>query len=115
MAKAYGSSFGRPAVRSSEDCLYRDVWVPQWPAKQAVPVMVWLHGGSNTVGSGSQSTYGGVSLTQHGVGLVTFNYRLGVMGFFSHPELSKESAHHSSRNYGFLDQLPPLAWVKPQH
>jgi para-nitrobenzyl esterase len=112
MAKAYGSDFTQPPVQSSEDCLYLDVWVPQWPAKQALPVMVWLHGGSNTVGSGSQSTYGGVSLTQHGVVLVTLNYRLGVMGFFSHPELSKESAHHSSGNYGLLDQLAALTWVK---
>jgi para-nitrobenzyl esterase len=112
MAKAYGSSFAQPAVQSSEDCLYLDVWAPQWPAKQALPVMVWLHGGSNTVGSGTQSTYDGVSLTQHGVVLVTLNYRLGVMGFFSHPELSKESPHHGSGNYGLLDQLAALTWVK---
>jgi para-nitrobenzyl esterase len=112
MAKAYGSNFAQPPVQSSEDCLYLDVWAPQWPAKQALPVMVWLHGGSNTVGSGTQSTYDGVSLTQHGVVLVTLNYRLGVMGFFSHPELSKESPHHGSGNYGLLDQLAALAWVK---
>jgi para-nitrobenzyl esterase len=112
MAKAYGSSFAQPPVQSSEDCLYLDVWAPQWPAKQALPVMVWLHGGSNTVGSGTQSTYDGVSLTQHGVVLVTLNYRLGVMGFFSHPELSKESPHHGSGNYGLLDQLAALTWVK---
>jgi para-nitrobenzyl esterase len=112
MARAYGSSFEQPPIQSSEDCLYLDVWVPQWPAKQALPVMVWLHGGSNTVGSGTQSTYDGVSLTQRGVLLVTLNYRLGVMGFFSHPELTKESPHHSSGNYGLLDQLAALAWVK---
>jgi para-nitrobenzyl esterase len=112
MAKAYGSSFAQPPVQSSEDCLYLDVWVPQWPAKHALPVMVWLHGGSNTVGSGTQSTYGGVSLTQHGVVLVTLNYRLGVMGFFSHPELSTGSPHHGSGNYGLLDQLAALTWVK---
>jgi para-nitrobenzyl esterase len=112
MAKAYGANFSQPPVQSSEDCLYLDVWVPQWPAKQALPVMVWLHGGSNTVGSGTQSTYGGISLTQHGVVLVTLNYRLGVMGFFSHPELSAESPHHSSGNYGLLDQLAALTWVK---
>jgi para-nitrobenzyl esterase len=74
--------------------------------------MVWLHGGSNTVGSGTQSTYDGVSLTRHGVLLVTLNYRLGVMGFFSHPELTAESPQHSSGNYGLLDQLAALAWVK---
>jgi para-nitrobenzyl esterase len=112
MAEAYGSSFEQPPIQSSEDCLYLDVWVPHWPARQPLPVMVWLHGGSNTVGSGTQSTYDGVTLTQRGVVLVTLNYRLGVMGFFSHPELTAESAHHSSGNYGLLDQLAALAWVK---
>ena len=112
MAKAYGSAFEQPSIKSSEDCLYLDVWVPEWPVKRALPVMVWLHGGSNTVGSGTQSTYDGVSLTRHGVLLVTLNYRLGAMGFFSHPELTAESPHHSSGNYGLLDQLAALNWVK---
>ena len=112
MAQAYGSIFEQPPIKSSEDCLYLDVWVPEWPVKRALPVMVWLHGGSNTVGSGTQSTYDGVSLTRHGVLLVSFNYRLGVMGFFSHPELTSESPHHSSGNYGLLDQLAALNWVK---
>src|SRR5580704_9560015 len=112
MAQAYGSNFDQPPIASSEDCLYLDVWVPEWPVKRALPVMVWLHGGSNTVGSGAQSTYDGVSLTRHGVLLVTLNYRLGVMGFFSHPELTAESPHHSSGNYGLLDQLAALTWVK---
>lgn len=80
--------------------------------KRALPVMVWLHGGSNTVGSGTQSTDNGISLTRHGVLLVTLNYRLGVMGFFSHPGLTAESPHHSSGNYGLLDQLAELTWVK---
>jgi para-nitrobenzyl esterase len=112
MAEAYGSHFEQPPVKSSEDCLYLDVWAPEWPVKRPLPVMVWLHGGSNTVGSGTQSTYDGVSLTRHGVLLVTLNYRLGVMGFFSHPELTAESPHHSSDNYGLLDQLAALHWVK---
>lgn len=112
MAQAYGSGFEQPPLQSSEDCLYLDVWVPEWPIKQSLPVMVWLHGGSNTVGSGTQSTYDGTSLTQRGVVLVTLNYRLGVMGFFSHPALTAESPHHSSGNYGLLDQLAALAWVK---
>jgi para-nitrobenzyl esterase len=112
MAQAYGSTFEQPPINSSEDCLYLDVWVPEWPVKRALPVMVWLHGGSNTVGSGSQSSYQGDFLTQHGVLLVTLNYRLGVMGFFSHPELTAESPHHSSGNYGLLDQLAALNWVK---
>jgi para-nitrobenzyl esterase len=112
MADAYGSKFEQPPIKSSEDCLYLDVWVPEWPVKRALPVMVWLHGGSNTVGSGTESTYDGVSLTRHGVLLITLNYRLGVMGFFSHPELTAESSHHSSGNYGLLDQLAALNWVK---
>jgi para-nitrobenzyl esterase len=74
--------------------------------------MVWLHGGANTAGSGSQSTYEGEALVSHGVVLVTLNYRLGVFGFFSHPELSAESVHHSSGNYGLLDQLAALEWVR---
>jgi para-nitrobenzyl esterase len=112
MALAYGSNFEQPPIKSSEDCLYLDVWIPEWPVKRALPVMVWLHGGSNTVGSGTQPAYDGVPLTRHGVLLVTLNYRLGVMGFFSHPELTAESPHHSSGNYGLLDQLAALTWVK---
>jgi para-nitrobenzyl esterase len=112
MAQAYGTSFTQPPVDSSEDCLFLDVWVPQWPVKNPLPVMVWLHGGSNTVGSGTESTYNGASLAAHGVVLVTLNYRLGVMGFFSHPELSAKSAHRSSGNYGLLDQLAALNWVR---
>lgn len=73
--------------------------------------MVWLHGGNNEVGSGSQSTYNGISLTARGVVLVTTNYRLGAFGFFSHPELSAKSPHHSSGNYGLLDQIAALRWV----
>ncbi len=78
MARAYGSSYEEAPVQSSEDCLYLNVWAPEWPAKHPLPVMVWVHGGSNTAGSGSQSTYDGVSLTARGVVLVTINYRLGV-------------------------------------
>jgi para-nitrobenzyl esterase len=112
MARAYGAAYEQPPIQSSEDCLYLDVWAPEWPAKRSLPVMVWLHGGSNTVGSGTQPMYGGASLTRHGVLLVTLNYRLGVMGFFSHPELTAESPHHSSGNYGLLDQLAALNWVQ---
>jgi para-nitrobenzyl esterase len=112
MARAYGSNYAEPPVRSAEDCLYLNVWVPEWPAKHALPVMVWLHGGSNRAGSGVQSTYNGVSLTARGVVLVTVNYRLGVMGFFSHPELTAKSPHHSSGNYGLLDQIAALKWVQ---
>jgi para-nitrobenzyl esterase len=100
------------AVSSSEDCLYLNIWAPQWPVKSALPVMVWLHGGSNRVGSGTESSYNGASMASRGVIVVTVNYRLGVMGFFAHPDLTAESPHHSSSNYGLLDQLAALKWVK---
>ena len=112
MAQAYGARFEQPPIDSSEDCLFLDVWVPRWPVQSPLPVMVWLHGGSNMVGSGMQSTYKGASLASHGVLVVTLNYRLGVMGFFSHPELTARSAHHASGNYGLLDQLAALNWVR---
>jgi para-nitrobenzyl esterase len=112
MAKAYGSAYQAEPVRSSEDCLYLNVWTPVWPAQHALPVMVWLHGGSNTAGSGSQTTYDGTSLSRRGVVVVTINYRLGILGFFSHPGLTAESSHHSSGNYGLLDQLAALDWVR---
>jgi para-nitrobenzyl esterase len=112
MAQVYGARFEQAPIESSEDCLYLDVWVPDWPVKHSLPVMVWLHGGSNTFGSGSQPMYEGASLARRGVLLVTLNYRLGVMGFFSHPELTAESPHHSSGNYGLLDQLAALQWVR---
>jgi para-nitrobenzyl esterase len=111
MARAYGSSYTEPPVQSSEDCLFLNVWTPEWPPKHGLPVMVWLHGGNNEVGSGAQSMYNGVSLTARGVVLVTTNYRLGALGFFSHPELSAKSPHHSSGNYGLLDQIAALRWV----
>jgi para-nitrobenzyl esterase len=111
MAKAYGSNWAE-TVQSSEDCLYLNVWAPEWPPKHALPVMVWLHGGSNRVGNGAQSTYNNDSLTARDVVLVTVNYRLGAIGFFSHHELSAKSPHHTSGNYGLLDQLAALQWVR---
>ena len=96
----------------SEDCLQLNVWTPTWPMKSPVPVMVWFHGGGNTAGSGVEALFNGETFARHGVVLVTTNYRLGVLGFFAHPELTKESAHHSSGNYGLLDQIRALRWVQ---
>jgi para-nitrobenzyl esterase len=113
LAAVYGKSYVGEPVQSSEDCLYLNVWMPVGGSPRApLPVMVWLHGGANTAGSGSQSSYAGDGLVSHGVVLVTLNYRLGVLGSFSHPELTSESAHHSSGNYGLLDQLAALEWVR---
>ncbi len=96
----------------SEDCLQLNVWTPAWPVKSRVPVMVWIHGGGNTAGSGVEALFNGETLARRGVVLVTVNYRLGIFGFFPHPELTKESAHRSSGNYGLLDQIQALRWVQ---
>ncbi len=112
LAATYGATFSIVPVSSSEDCLYMNAWAPDWPHKTRLPVMVWLHGGSNRVGSGTEDSYDGSALASHGVIVVTLNYRLGVMGFFAHPELTAESPHHSSGNYGLLDQIAALKWVQ---
>ena len=112
LAATYGVAFSRQTLDPSEDCLYLNVWTPQPQRGAHLPVMVWLHGGSNRVGSGSEAAYDGAILASHGVIVVTVNYRLGAMGFFSHPELTAESPHHSSGNYGLLDQIAALEWVQ---
>ncbi len=112
LAATYGVTLTRQTLDPSEDCLYLNVWTPRLQAGAHLPVMVWLHGGSNRVGSGSEPGYDGSVLAAHGVVVVTINYRLGVMGFFAHPELTAESPHHSSGNYGLLDQIAALKWVQ---
>jgi para-nitrobenzyl esterase len=96
----------------SEDCLQLNVWTPKLTAGTSLPVMVWVHGGGNTAGSGVEALFNGEVLASHGVVIVNINYRLGVLGFFSHPDLTKESAHHASGNYGLADQILALRWVK---
>ncbi|MEO8724562.1 MAG: carboxylesterase family protein [Acidobacteriaceae bacterium] len=97
---------------SREDCLYLNVWTPAWPAKSIhKPVMVWIPGGGNFAGSASSTARSGEKLSRHGVVVVSLNYRLGLFGFFSHPELTKESPHHASGNQGILDQIAALHWV----
>ena len=96
----------------SEDCLYLNVWTAAKSSKERRPVMVWIHGGAFTRGSGSTPTYDGEELANKGVVLVSINYRLGVFGFFAHPELTKESDRNASGNYGILDQIAALEWVQ---
>ncbi len=103
---------GNQQLPHSEDCLQLNVWTPKWPMTSRVPVMVWFHGGGNTAGSGVEALFNGETLARRGVVLVTTNYRLGIFGFFAHPELTKESPHHSSGNYGLLDQIQALRWVQ---
>jgi para-nitrobenzyl esterase len=99
------------AAKSSEDCLYLNVWAPEWPSKSRLPVMLWFHGGSNTGGAGSEAVLAAATLYRRGVVYVTTNYRLGAFGFFAHSELRHESAHEASGNYGLLDQIAALKWV----
>jgi len=106
------NSGGRMLETSSEDCLYLNVWTPQWVPRTPLPVMFWIHGGGNYGGTASSANFDGESLARHGVVVVTANYRLTIFGFFAHPELTRESPHHSSGNYGLLDQIAALQWVR---
>jgi para-nitrobenzyl esterase len=96
---------------STEDCLYLNVAAPEWPPKTTRPVMVWIHGGSNLAGSGEAPAFEQRALVRRGIVWVTVNYRLGALGFLAHHELVSESPHHSSGNYGLMDQIAALHWV----
>jgi para-nitrobenzyl esterase len=99
--------FGTEAT--SEDCLYLNVWAPA--SGEKLPVVVWIYGGGFTVGSASMANYSGEGLAERGVVRVNLAYRVGPMGFFAHPELTKEGGGHSG-NYGLMDQVAGLEWVK---
>ncbi|MGA8231489.1 MAG: carboxylesterase family protein [Candidatus Acidiferrales bacterium] len=100
-----------PTLPWNEDCLYLNVWTTQVFASAKLPVIIYFHGGSNTAGY-SQLTPLGPSLSRAGVVVVSANYRLGPLGFIAYPALTAESEHHSSGNYGLLDQLQALKWVR---
>lgn len=96
----------------SEDCLYANVWTSANNANDRRPVMVWIYGGGFTGGSGGLAWYDGENLAAKGPVIVTFNYRLGSLGFLTHPELAKESGRNASGNYGMMDAIAMLQWVK---
>jgi para-nitrobenzyl esterase len=99
----------------SEDCLYLNVWTPAklgGSQHGKLPVLMYIYGGGFMAGDSSEKRYDGAALARRGIVVVTVNYRLGVFGFFSHPELSASSPHHASGNYGLLDQVAALKWVK---
>lgn len=98
-----------PAV--SEDCLYLNVWTPVANDRARLPVFVWIYGGGFTNGSASMPLYWGDRLARRGVIVVTLGYRVGPFGFLAHPQLTVESPHHTSGNYGILDQVAGLQWV----
>ena len=96
----------------SEDCLFLNVWTPAKSADEKLPVFVYIHGGGLSEGSGAIAVYDGENLAKKGIIVVTINYRLGALGFLAHPELTAESPNNSSGNYGFLDQIAALKWIK---
>jgi para-nitrobenzyl esterase len=97
---------------TSEDCLYLNVWTAASRAGEKRPVLVYAHGGGFTEGSGSIGAYDGEALAKKGLVVVTINYRLGVLGFLAHPDLTRESDRNASGNYGLLDQIAALQWIR---
>jgi len=103
---------GNPPSGKSEDCLYLNVWTPAKSANDKIPVLVWIYGGGFSFGSTSEPGYDGAKLAKKGVVLVSIAYRVGQLGFLAHPELSAESPNHVSGNYGILDQIAGLKWIR---
>jgi para-nitrobenzyl esterase len=96
----------------SEDCLYLNVWTPAKSARERVPVLVWIYGGGFNAGATSVPTYSGEKLAKKGVVFVSIAYRVGQLGFLAHPELSAEASNHVSGNYGLLDMIAGLQWIR---
>lgn len=99
-------------LTTSEDCLYLSIWTSNFGSADRRPVMVWIHGGGNNGGWGTQGTDNGEFLARQGVVLVMIEYRVGALGFIADSALTAESPHHSSGNYGLLDQIAALRWVQ---
>lgn len=104
--------FITPPENLSEDCLYLNVWTPAKSTKEKLPVFVWIYGGGFSSGSAACAVYDGEEMAKKGIIFVSLNYRVGVLGFMVHPELSSESENKVSGNYGLLDQIAALTWVK---
>lgn len=105
-----GNIYAETLSPMREDCLNLNIWTPK--DVRDAPVIVWIHGGALTRGASSQIVYDGAALAARGVVVVSINYRLGMLGYFAHPELSAESPDGVSGNYGLLDQIAALTWVK---
>jgi len=102
-----------PALENmAEDCLYLNIWTENLDSDKKAPVLVWIYGGSNRNGFSHEPNYHGHNVAAKGVVFVSLNYRVGALGFMSHPALSAESSHQSSGNYGLLDQIAALQWVQ---
>ena len=109
---ADNSPYARGELARSEDCLSLNLWTPSLDSGQRLPVMVWFHGGGHSSGVSSAKIFDGTAMARKGVIMVTANYRLGPLGFLAHPALTAESAHGSSGNYGILDHVATLEWVR---
>ena len=96
----------------SEDCLYLNVWTPTTGSATALPVLFYIYGGGFVAGDGSEPRYDGESMAKRGIVVVTLSHRLGIFGFFSHPQLAAESPQPASGNYGLMDQTAALRWVQ---
>lgn len=101
-----------PKAPISEDCLYLNVWTGAKSPNSKLPVLVWIYGGGFNSGGAGVPIYDGEAMAKKGIVFVSINYRVGVFGFFAHPELTKEAPYHASGNYGLLDQVAALQWVK---
>ena len=101
-----------PLPKMDEDCLYLNVWAPVNPNPAGCPVAVWFHGGAFDHGWSYEMEFDGKRFAENGVVLVTVNYRVGVFGFFAHPQLKRETPRHTEGNYGILDQIEALKWVQ---
>jgi len=97
---------------NSEDCLYLNIWTPAQTMKEKLPVLIYFNGGGLMAGSGSEPRYAGDAMARKGIISITANYREGIFGFFAHPQLSKETSYKGSGNYGFMDQVAAIRWVK---
>ena len=97
---------------NSEDCLYLNIWTPAKTMKEHLPVLIYFNGGGLMAGSGSEPRYAGDAMARKGIISITANYREGIFGFFAHPQLSKETSYKGSGNYGFMDQVAAIQWVK---
>ncbi len=106
-----GGDYWHRGAGTSEDCLFLNVWTPG-KSGDKLPVLLYIFGGGFVNGEGSEPRYDGESMARKGIVAISINYRLGIFGFMAHPELSKESAHHASGNYGLLDQVAALRWVR---
>lgn len=109
----WSAEFLIPKTPISEDCLYLNVWTPQQKnVKTRMPVIVWIYGGGFVSGGSGAPIYDGEATARKGVVFVSINYRVGAFGFFAHPELTSESGSHASGNYGLMDQIASLRWVR---